>query len=131
MTSKGIGRIRRKCDDGVAAVEFALVLPVLLLILFGIIDFALAYNAQQAVTAAAREAVRTQALGGTPGEVQARADTAGAPLEGLLVDSTTCTPGDPTNVTVTYTYSFKLLNVLPGFGDDMTLTGKGEMRCGG
>ena len=44
--------------DAVAAVEFALVLPVLLLILFGIINFGTLMYDQAVITNAAREGAR-------------------------------------------------------------------------
>ena len=45
-------------DRGAAAVEFALLLPLLLLLVFGIIDFGRALNAQVTLTQAAREGAR-------------------------------------------------------------------------
>jgi len=42
-------------DQGAAAVEFAIMLPLLLLLIFGIIDFGRALNAQVTITQAARE----------------------------------------------------------------------------
>jgi len=52
---------RGRRDDGAAAVEFALVLPILVLILFGIIDYGLFFSnsisAQSGVQTAARQAV--------------------------------------------------------------------------
>lgn len=56
----GPGRTR---TEGAAAVEFAVILPLLLLILGGIIDFGLMFNAQIAITHAAREGVRVEAIG--------------------------------------------------------------------
>src|SRR5664279_2819270 len=54
-------RRRSAGDSGAAAVEFALVLPILVLILFGIIDYGLYFsntiNAQSGVQTAARQAV--------------------------------------------------------------------------
>jgi hypothetical protein len=47
-------------------VEFALVLPVLLLILFGIIDFGLGFNRQLQLTEAVHEGARVAALSGSP-----------------------------------------------------------------
>jgi Flp pilus assembly protein TadG len=41
-------------DRGAAAVEFALLLPLLLLLVFGIIDFGRALNAEITITQAAR-----------------------------------------------------------------------------
>jgi Flp pilus assembly protein TadG len=52
-------------DRGAAAVEMALVLPVLLFILMGLIDFGRAYNAQIQLSAAAREGVRLASLNTT------------------------------------------------------------------
>jgi Flp pilus assembly protein TadG len=51
-------RIRWRDDRGAAAVEFALVMPILLLLLFGIIEFARAWNVRQTLTDAAREGAR-------------------------------------------------------------------------
>ncbi|MBJ7282951.1 MAG: pilus assembly protein [Acidimicrobiia bacterium] len=49
-------------QSGAAAVEFALVVPVLLLILFSIIYFSIYFNAKQGVQAAAREGARVASL---------------------------------------------------------------------
>ena len=46
-------------ESGQALVEFALVLPLLLLVTMGIVDFGRAWNVRQVVTDAAREAART------------------------------------------------------------------------
>jgi hypothetical protein len=48
-----------RSERGAAAVEFALILPVLLLILFGIIEYSLAYHDDLSVTAATRAGART------------------------------------------------------------------------
>lgn len=52
---------RRHSDDGAAAVEFALVLPILVLILFGIIDYGLYFSnsigARSGLQSAVRQAV--------------------------------------------------------------------------
>jgi len=50
-------------DRGATAVEFALLLPVLLLLLFGIIDFGRALNAQITLTQAVREGARLASFG--------------------------------------------------------------------
>lgn len=54
--------MKRRLDRGAAAVEFALVLPVLLLVIFGIIDFGRMLNAQLQVSEAAREGARAASV---------------------------------------------------------------------
>ena len=49
-------------ERGAAAVEFAIVLPLLVLLVFGIIQFSIAYNRTQGLHAAAREGARYAAL---------------------------------------------------------------------
>jgi Flp pilus assembly protein TadG len=56
--SSGTGRKCRKSARGQALAEFALVLPVLMLLIAGIVEFGRAWNIKQAVTDAAREGVR-------------------------------------------------------------------------
>jgi hypothetical protein len=51
-----------RSDHGVSLVEFALILPVLVLLLFGIIDFGTAYNDYQSLRHGAREAGRRGAV---------------------------------------------------------------------
>jgi Flp pilus assembly protein TadG len=52
---------RRSCEAGQSLVEFALVLPVLLLILLGIIQFGAVFNSLITLNAAAREGARLMA----------------------------------------------------------------------
>jgi len=56
-------RKRRKGEDGQALVEFALVMPFLLFILYGIIQFGLLLNTYITVTDSARAGARQLALG--------------------------------------------------------------------
>ncbi len=50
-------------EDGASAVEFALVLPILVLLLFGIMQFGIILAANQGLEAAAREGGRLAAVG--------------------------------------------------------------------
>ncbi len=52
----------RNHERGQAAVEFALVLPFLLVMLIGIVEFGQAWNQHQVITDAAREAARKAAI---------------------------------------------------------------------
>ena len=50
-------------EHGASAVEFAIVLPLLVVLVFGIIQFGLAFNRQQSFHAASREGARLVAVG--------------------------------------------------------------------
>jgi Flp pilus assembly pilin Flp len=52
-----------RAEDGVAAVEFALLLPLLVALLFGFIQFGVAFNDRIQATNAAREAARLAVVG--------------------------------------------------------------------
>ena len=118
-------------DRGAAAVEFALVLPFLLLIVSGIIDFGRAYNAQITLTHAAREAARVWALGGTAAATTTAAQGAATGLSNVTATTTTCTFGAATTVTVTADFSYItpfVANLVPS---RTSLSADGVMRCGG
>ena len=58
---KAIGNPR-----GSTAIELALILPVLVLLLFGIVEFGLLFYNQQIITNASREAARAGIVAGSP-----------------------------------------------------------------
>ncbi len=51
-----------RSEDGQALVEFALVAPILLVLILGLVEFARAWNTQQVLTDAAREALRSSVV---------------------------------------------------------------------
>ena len=55
----------KSCEKGVAAVEFALILPVLMLIVFGILNYGILLYDQAVITNAAREGARWGAINTT------------------------------------------------------------------
>src|SRR5215469_8310359 len=83
-------------DRGAAAVEFALLLPLLLLLVFGIIDFGRALNAQITLTQAAREGSRLAALGES--NVVSGTQAAATGLNPVSVAVTSCPAGAGANV---------------------------------
>jgi hypothetical protein len=54
---------RRRGDDGASLVEFALIAPVLSLLLFGVIEFGLVLNDYQSLRQSAREGARQAVVG--------------------------------------------------------------------
>jgi Flp pilus assembly protein TadG len=90
-----LGRTRN--EDGAAAVEMALVLPILLLLVFGIIEFGFIFNRYISVTHAAREGVRHLALGVDPTEAELKAEGAtGDIVSANVSDPINCTASSPT-----------------------------------
>ncbi len=67
--------VSKKNCSGQAVVEFALILPILMLILLGVVEFGRFYNASLMVNHASREGARISALGGTTLQVEQRVDT--------------------------------------------------------
>ena len=53
---------RTACERGQTMVEFALILPIFLILIFGIIEFGRAWGAKQSLTIAAREGARILAM---------------------------------------------------------------------
>lgn len=127
-------RAVRSDERGAAAVEMALVLPILILLVGGIIDFGFAFNAQVSLTHAAREGVRVEAIGTGDG-AQAAEDAFFAPavIPGSTSATVTrsCPINDGAQVTIDADYGFFFLQLIPLIPNEMTLQGQAVMRCGG
>ena len=105
---KGWGRPRAGRRWAAATVEMAVVTPILLTMLFGIIEYGWVFSVKQALVTAAREGARTAALpGSTDEEVEQRVANFLNPL-GLTtynVELERATIDDPTetvHVTIPY-----------------------------
>lgn len=129
--------MRLSRERGAAAVEFALiVLPFMLLVCL-LVDVAWVFSQQQAVTNAAREAVRSytinyNAVGAlTDAEQRARDVATGSGVVGAVpVFSGVCAPDVEITVTVTAPMT-NLTGMIPAFGGTNTVQGRSAMRCGG
>ncbi|MFW3384594.1 UNVERIFIED_CONTAM: TadE/TadG family type IV pilus assembly protein [Kocuria sp. CPCC 205274] len=122
---------KQKSERGAVAVEFALVLPLLLTIIFAIIELGHAYNVQISVTHAAREAARTMAVEQVWSDAVTAAQTSSPSLDpaslALTPDPATCSPGATVEVTAQYPLP-GLTGLMPA---GITVTGKAAMQCGG
>ena len=97
MTNR-IWRSRR--PRGQALVEFALILPLLMLVLFGIVEFGRAWNAKQVLTDAAREGARLAVVGDP---------TITRPIVDSMVKLKIARGGfDPAQVVIAYPDGFRL-----------------------
>lgn len=125
-------RRRRGNDRGSVALEFGLVIPILVLLLVGVIEFSWNFYAQANVSASAREGAREYAINQSVAAAEDQAVLA-SKLPGLTtahvsVKPTSCTPGDM-NATVEIHYMYGSLTGF--FGDFFHVKGTGVMRCGG
>jgi Flp pilus assembly protein TadG len=129
-------RKRPTNDEGQAVVEFAVILPVLLLVLFGILQFGIVFNNYIQVTSAAREGARkaatSRALGVTAAESAATTSARNAAASLNQSNLTVTFPNSPTflqgtdvTVKVTYPYSVSIMGLVVSSG---TLTGSTTMR---
>ncbi|MCP8969322.1 TadE/TadG family type IV pilus assembly protein [Ectobacillus ponti] len=100
-----------KKESGQSLVEFALVLPVLVLLIFGIIDFGRVLHTYLTLDHAGREAARAASIGKTDADVKSVADAnaAGLTASKLTVSispSGTKKTGDSVEITLTYPIDF-------------------------
>jgi Flp pilus assembly protein TadG len=109
-------------------VEFALVLPLLVVLLIGIVEFGRAYNTQIALQGAAREGARALALGESASTAVANA-SGGITMS--VTASTACPAGNPStayaSVTTSTQFTFGIPFVPIG---EKTLHATASMRCG-
>lgn len=136
-------------EKGAVAVEFALVLPIFLVLVLGIFEFGRGFNIQISLSEAARESARYAAVHSmsTSFSVLGAQDAGvvAAPSVGLtpadveisfqnLDGSAALTCASGVNVISTVSYSTGFLTgieKLIGVTEPFVVTGKGVMRCGG
>jgi Flp pilus assembly protein TadG len=116
----------KRSEEGQAMVEFAMILPILLLLVFGIIQFAIVFNHHltltDAVRAGARQAAVSRTFADPAGEAEKRVRAAAA---GSLTDAdltvtvaakdlsggTTFEQGGDVTVTASYPYSIDIFGI--------------------
>lgn len=128
----------RRNAKGAAAVEFALVLPILVALLIGIMEFGYWFYLSSSAAGAAREGARDLAINSSKSGAAANAETlalqqfykttpvsSGATAT-ASISSATC------SVEITYSHA-SLTGALSVLGIDVlpAVRGEGVMRCGG
>jgi Flp pilus assembly protein TadG len=129
-------RLYRRKRRATAAVEFAIVAPVFLLLVFGMIEYGRMVMVQQIITNASREGARTAVLdGATSTSVQTAVNnylTAGS-ISGATITVSPNPPstaqyGDPVTVTVSVPFSQVSWLPSPMYLGGTTLTSSTVMR---
>ena len=115
-------------DRGAVMVEFALILPILLMLVVGIIEFGRAYNTQIALQGAAREGARALALDDS---ASSAVSSAAGGVAMSISSSSGCPAGNPdtayASVTTSTQFTFGIPFVSLG---SKTLNATASMRCG-
>ena len=126
-------RTRQKAQ---AIVELALILPILLLLLMGIVELGRIFMAQHTITNATREGAR---IGSLPSSTTSDAHSTVSTYmnaAGLSGDTNvsmsnvgpTVNPGATTSVTVEHQLPILVGNLIPGLGDSILLSHSTVMR---
>ncbi len=139
-----------KKKRGASAVEFAIILPLLVLLVFGIIELSFALYDKAMITNASREGARVGIVYRLPAVTDAEItgvvnnflgsrlitfggsrDPSSNPVSGatVIVTRTGYSPGGELRVRVGYTYSFLVLpHFTPGLGGGINMVAETIMR---
>lgn len=132
----------RASERGAAAVEFAILAPILIMLLLGIMEFGRAYNVQITLSNAAREGVRVMAINNSSPSAKAAVQSAASALTPAIKDekivfkyqttpaTTPVLPACAANVQVTLTIEYTL-TTMTGIAGPFAMKGIGTMQCGG
>ena len=128
-----------RTERGASAVEFAIVLPVLFLVIAGIVDFGRAYFYQIQLANSAREGARAAVVGTlTTTEIETRARQAAGGIPSADLSYTGMVTCGTTNASVNAQASFQWLVMGPAFkmvggtwGAGNVLSSTAVMKCGG
>jgi len=121
-----------KSQKGQSMVEFALVIPVLILLLFGILDFGRVFHAYLTIDHAGREAAREASIGKDDGTIRSVAVNKASSIN-LAESQVDISPGGTkssgSQVTITITYPISFLTpVISSITGPITLKNSTVMR---
>lgn len=138
-----VAKVTRRTENGrergQAVAEFALVIPIFLLLVFAIVDFGMGFHAWITVTNSAREGARLGAVGGSQTEIEDEVYSTSASLDAdkldVLVTNAEGNPGESVVVDVEYDYELitplsSVIGMVSGdsIGETLGLSSRAEMR---
>jgi len=135
-------RLHSKGQSGASAVEFAIILPILVLLLFGIIEIGFALYDKAMITNASREGARAGIVFRVPPvteeEIVNVVNTylgnnlisfGGPSVATVTVTRNGFNPGDELKISVSYTYTtFVLPRLITNFGPAFNMVAETTMR---
>lgn len=123
-----------KNQQGQALVEFAIILPILLLLVMGIIQFGMMLGSYLTLQNAAREGARAGIIGSTNAEIQRVINSTSPNLEldkltvGITPSEAIRKSGDSLTVSVSYNYSLTIPIISSLFNNAIVLNAQTSMR---
>lgn len=123
-----------KNQDGQSVVEFAIILPVLLLIIMGIVQFGMLIGSYLTLENAAREAARAGIIGSTNAEVRLVITSTSPNLEpgkltiAIAPSEGSRTSGSTLTVNLTYNYDLTIPIISSLFNNTVVLNAETSMR---
>jgi Flp pilus assembly protein TadG len=138
-TNKLIRRKQATRERGQSLAEFALVVPIFLLILFAIVDFGMGFHSWITVTNSAREGARLGTVHATETQIVDRVKSTADTLDdsNLTVSVTNANGAPGESVVVDVSYQYDLITPLAGImdffsgstiGSSLTFSSKADMR---
>lgn len=130
-------RKRLRDERGASAVEFAMIVPLLVTIVLGIAEFGHAFQVQGTLSAAAREGARVMALQNDPAAAKAAVRNAAPTLDPVIADDqitispAACPVSTAGTTLVELTIDYPMPFLTGFFGAGLDMTGTGVMRCSG
>lgn len=117
---------------GQSLVELAIVLPILLLLLLGIVEFGRVYSVQLMLDNASREGVRLGVVGASDEQIVAKVREiimgVDDELYVVIITPTVKRSGDPLTVEIRYDHSFFVPLFSSLSSEGITLTARSTMR---
>lgn len=121
----------KRDTEGQSLVEFALVLPILILLILGMIEFGWILNGQITLTSAAREGARVAIIYESPSDASTAVQSAvsSSAESSSLIGVTTATTFNETTKRAIVNVNGKIKPIIGlFFQEDVSLTAKAEMR---
>lgn len=121
-------------QKGQSLVEFAIIVPILLLIVMGIFQFGMMLNAYLTIENVSREGARIGIIGSSDAEINSAIIASSSNLDPLKLtvsitpDEASRKSGDTLTVKVTYNYELTIPIISNLFNSEAVLNGQTSMR---
>ncbi|MEM8905413.1 MAG: TadE/TadG family type IV pilus assembly protein [Actinomycetota bacterium] len=116
-------------ERGQVFAEFAIAVPLLVVLVFGVVHLSIAMSIQQGVHAAAREGARVGSVTGGDACAAAKGSLGDLPDGGATCSVISACPGEDSIVEVRTTYVLDIPLMPSSFQPNLDLSSRAEFRC--